>query len=321
MPSTDKLELSVEASEAAVRSEQGRRDQARFVDVGRLRQLQRDVEWAKRRLGDGQQRDRLQALRPEGCWCLGIGGDGRRFRAYGDVSYFERYCECPEGQAARQEDESAAVAAAEARHRERVERHLEAATIPTRFYSYSFASYPVSDATRQSVEWLKHWSIGPGDGAQDDEWDQWGKLPKSVLLHGLFGTGKTGLAIAALKGRIRVFGEAGLFTTVPMLLDEIRRGYNADADDESRKLLERVKTIDNLVLDDIGAERVTDWVAERLFVIINHRHDDDLTTIFTSNLSPPELGAHIGERTMWRIVEMCEVVKLDGPNLRDRKAG
>jgi DNA replication protein DnaC len=84
-----------------------------------------------------------------------------------------------------------------------------------------------------------------------------------------------------------------------------------------------VRTVPLCVLDDIGAERVTDWVRERLFVIVNARHDADLPTIFTSNLAPPALDDHLGERTMWRIIEMCEVVHLDGPNLRavvDREA-
>jgi DNA replication protein DnaC len=86
-------------------------------------------------------------------------------------------------------------------------------------------------------------------------------------------------------------------------------------------VLGAVKNTTLLVLDDVGSERVNDWVQEKLFVIINHRHDYHMETIFTSNLSPAQLVRHLGERTAWRILEMCAVVHLDGPNLRLPDAG
>ena len=46
------------------------------------------------------------------------------------------------------------------------------------------------------------------------------------------------------------------------------------------------------------------------------RHDYELATVFTSNLSPEQLARHLGERTAWRIVEMSTIVALEGPNLR-----
>jgi DNA replication protein DnaC len=118
--------------------------------------------------------------------------------------------------------------------------------------------------------------------------------------------------------QIRESEEPTLFITVPNLLDRIRATYGPGGNGSEQEVIETVKTVEFLVLDDLGAERVTDWVAEKLFTIINHRHDEDLETVFTSNLSLEQLADHIGERTTWRIVEMADVVELSGPNLRDR---
>ena len=236
--------------------------------------------------------DEIQASRPEGCFCLGGGSLD---------------CDCLEGRAFQAEKE-----------RERkvkwsalVERRTEQAEIPLRFQAYTFDNFPGDSKILAAV---KAWAIPPED--IEDAWDEWNKDRKeSLMLFGPFGTGKTALAVAALKSDIER-GGVGMFITVPKLLSRIRASYSdRNAADES-EILDRVRSIPMLVLDDLGAERVTDWVQEKLFTIINDRHDEMLTTIFTRNLAPAELGAHIGERTAWRVMEMCEIVKITGRNLR-----
>ncbi len=294
---------------------------------------------ARQRLLWAQHRDRIQAERPTDCWCLGAGGRGRYVvnewapsawltqlpegtRAYGE------YCPCPDGVAMAARIAACRTAAAEAASAARLARLLPRAKIPPRFERCGFSNFPVTPATTEVVEQVRYWVQGPNEEAVEDievAWDQWDTRRRSLLLYGGFGTGKTSLAVAALRLRIKETEEPGLFMTVPDLLDSIRATYNrrrGDADDDDgptteEEVLDAVKESAFLVLDDLGAERVTDWVAERLFVIINYRHDHDLTTIFTSNLSPEQLGDHLGERITWRIIEMCEVIKLDGPNLRD----
>jgi DNA replication protein DnaC len=179
----------------------------------------------------------------------------------------------------------------------------EAAGVPTHFQGMRFGTYPAGPETTAAVAGCRAWlteARRPG-----------------LLLHGAFGVGKTGLAVSVLWEALEAEGLPGRFMAVPDLLDAIRASYRS----EGPSPLDALKTAPLLVLDDLGAERVTDWVAERLFVLVNARHGNPaVRTVFTSNLPPSKLGAHLGERIAWRIIEMCQVVKVDGGNLRDRGA-
>lgn len=245
----------------------------------------RSVNYRKAELAQARRRDELQAQRPEGCGCLGAGDIGAEF------------CRCPEGiaAAAEQAQTEAQLRAADIRS------WMLNSGLPKRFAACSFDSYPGPRASADLMR--KHAEAGQF----------------SLFLWGPFGTGKTGLASAMLRDRVQRLFEPAYFVTVPTLLQEIRSTYNRGADAPPPSPVgDRARSTRFLVLDDIGAERVTEWVSEQLFTLINHRHDQELDTLFTSNLSPEELAARIGERTVWRIMEMCEVQRLDGPNLRQR---
>jgi len=72
-----------------------------------------------------------------------------------------------------------------------------------------------------------------------------------------------------------------------------------------------------LLLDDIGAERPSDWVRERLYSLINYRWSNGLSTIYTSNISPEKIKDVVGTRVHSRI--FCQknlVVRFDGSDRR-----
>jgi DNA replication protein DnaC len=249
---------------------------------------------ARERVQFGRERDRLQCLRPDGCKCLGMGwwpeADPKAYLG-DDIPAF---CACPEGIAAEAEQKQRA----EARRLLDGIAFIDRAGIPPRFRDYSFESYPKPN---QTSEMLRAWRTEEGRG---------------LFLCGEYGTGKTGLAVAVLKAHIMEHCVSGMFVTVPAILDEIRATYGKDQAESEAALVGRVLRAGFLVMDDLGAERPTEWVTEKLFTLINHRHDHLLPTIFTSNYDIPELAERLGERTTWRIVEMATVVRLTGPNLR-----
>lgn len=253
-----------------------------------------------------RKRDEIQAGRAEHCWCVGYGscrGKGRE----------PEWCPCDDGAAARARWHAEKKAVEDRRDAELWAQ----AGVPARFELCTVENFPINDRIREGYERAVAW-LGPyGEEADAEAEERWAALKESILLWGPFGTGKTGLATGLM--RARMLGDRALFLTVPTLLDRIRATYDGKGSESERELLTTVQTIPLLLLDDLGAERVTEWVAEKLFTVINARHDDMLTTIFTSNLDPRQLAGHVGERTAWRIVEMCEVVKLDGPNLRDKR--
>lgn len=317
LPSTAELQAKVESYQTKIAEFKAEADKTGFTNLNVIRPVERDLLRAEENLAWGHERDAIQATRPEGCWCLGEGGKGKRYLT-SEIHGFETYCPCCDGQAVRERASQERARQVQEANRRRLGKLFDGARIPKRFAAVTLDTFPATEATRESVERLKLWVSGPEDEDDHAGWDQWQERRQSLFLYGPFGTGKTGLAVGLLK---RFMGESldvGLFITVPSLLDRIRRTYSDDAEATEHEVLDLVKSVPFLVLDDLGAERVTDWVAERLFVIINHRHDEDLQTVFTSNLTPEQLGNHIGERTTWRVIEMSEVVSLDGPNLRDR---
>ena len=132
------------------------------------------------------------------------------------------------------------------------------------------------------------------------------------------GTGKTHLAVALMNELIREKRVPCLFVTIPELLDNLRGTYddpNRDIDD----WMEAVKNADFLVLDDLGSEKATAWVQERLFVIINHRYLESLPTVITSNTRPINLPRQLGERTASRIFSMCTGIEFEGADYRYKK--
>lgn len=282
------------------------------AEVRRLSETAQRIAW----------RDELAADRPEDCFCLGLGGHQPRY-TQGRLKVYSEYCSCADGQRIKASQARELAEEWQRLETERAAKLFGKAQVPARFSDVTLESYPVSDRTRESYAAVKLWLDGPQEGPDEhanvkafNAWKTGRK--RSLLLHGPYGVGKTGLAIGILRLEINTFG-GGLFFTVPTLLDHIRRTYGPNPIADEHEIVQAVKTTPFLVLDDLGAERVTEWVREKLFTIINHRHDEDLPTVFTSNLDMAELGQHIGERTTWRIVEMCQVIHVDGPNLRDMK--
>jgi DNA replication protein DnaC len=275
-----------------------------------------EIENVQKFLEKARERDALQAERPEGCWCLGVGGSQPSFLYGGrDVSVrvLAKYCSCPESQARRALDQAKQAVLRQAECDERAERFVE--KLPLRLQAFTLDTYPTATAPQKALlKTLRAWQESlDGNDAPAFPW---------LLLRGPFGTGKSALAGALAADCLRRGSDrSALFVPVPEFLDRLRHTFGDDARESERKVMQQLQDVDVLVLDDLGAERQTDWVTERLYVLVNHRYDHDNRTIITTNLTPEELGVSVGKRTMWRIVENAQFVSLDGcVNLRQVKA-
>jgi DNA replication protein DnaC len=141
------------------------------------------------------------------------------------------------------------------------------------------------------------------------------KSRKGLYIHGAVGTGKTHIAYAIRNWILEKRGRV-LFQNTTELIFDIKRDFDRHVMDKMR-WDERLTEYEGvLILDDIGAERVTDYVAEVFYLVVNSRYNQMLPIIFTSNLSLEELEERVGDRTASRIVEMCDVVHLDGEDKR-----
>lgn len=136
---------------------------------------------------------------------------------------------------------------------------------------------------------------------------------KSLLLTGPTGVGKTHYAWSVL----RAVAETGTqlrwqMHTAADLYAHLRPRDGEDSHDA----FDRVAAAHLLVLDDLGASKWTEWVEEITYRLINHRYEECLPSIFTSNLPPAELRDALGGRVASRLTEMCDRIVLKGDDRR-----
>jgi len=150
-----------------------------------------------------------------------------------------------------------------------------------------------------------------------------------LLLVGEPGTGKTHLAVAAMRTLLDK-GYECLFFDYQNLLDRIRSGYDAASGAADREAYRAVLDVEVLLLDDLGAHRVTDWVEDTVTAIITYRCNNRKPLIATTNLPDPDITGNvmeyasaggtpvykktlpevIGTRARSRLFEMCRVVRM-----------
>ena len=135
------------------------------------------------------------------------------------------------------------------------------------------------------------------------------------------GSGKTMLAAAIANELITTHKEFVKFATSLDILDEIRASYNHRFDDEyedESKLLKDLTTVKYLVIDDFGTEKVTDWVGEKFYQIVNKRYINKKVTFFTSNYDLMKL--EYDSRIQNRIRERSYLVHFPEESVRELKA-
>jgi DNA replication protein DnaC len=135
------------------------------------------------------------------------------------------------------------------------------------------------------------------------------------------GTGKTLLAMTISKSAIEA-GRSVAIYSVPRLLAEIKETFEPGARSSYLDLVDRLCGVDLLHLDDLGAEKQTEWVLEQLYTIVNERWQNELSIVVTTNLGLVELREQIGARTVSRLSEICgDPIPIMGPDLRTQAPG
>jgi DNA replication protein DnaC len=191
-----------------------------------------------------------------------------------------------------------------------------ASVIPARYRGVSFDRPPVSNMTRD---------LATKDAVIDvrgfiDELDDRLDSGRGLWLFGDTGTGKTTLAMLISKAALEARRSVAIYS-LPKLLARIRRTYDAEPGGDSYlAFFERLTAVDLLHIDDLGAEKRSDWVLEQLYALINERYETERSVLITTNLPHDELEEQIGKRTVSRLSQMCDEVPLFGDDRRYGKA-
>lgn len=148
----------------------------------------------------------------------------------------------------------------------------------------------------------------------------WPPSKPHILLTGNKGTGKTTLSIAILKAAHEKHGVTGQFWPVTDLLARLRATADPDRATESEgDILDQMRRIPLLVLDDWGAHKATDFAEDRLFTIIDYRYRDMRPTVVTSNTDLVDLDSRVKSRLADAAV--AQIVQFTGKDMRPEANG
>jgi primosomal protein DnaI len=148
-----------------------------------------------------------------------------------------------------------------------------------------------------------------------------GKNPKGLYLVGDFGTGKSYI-ISALFNSLAKDGKKSVIVHTPELIRGIKESFDTDYSEK----FDLLKNCDLLLLDDIGAEHITQWSRDEVIEpIIQYRMDEKLPTFFTSNFDYDGLEKHFtingetvyAKRIIERIKFLSKEVQLRCKNFRE----
>ena len=201
--------------------------------------------------------------------------------------------------------EAERIAQAERERSRRIKALFDASQLGPRFAACTFETWkPVETAER----------VFQAARGYVDQWPKQKQTGDGLLISGGPGCGKSHLA-AAIVNELLSRGAAAVFANVPDVLGRLRRTYGGSGESETR-ILNALVDADLLVLDDVGAQKWSEWVEETLYYIVNSRYGAKLPIIITTNAEPQDLGDAIGFRTQSRIEETCAMLINKAPNYR-----
>jgi len=213
------------------------------------------------------------------------------------------------------------------------DRLLQSLRIPPRYEHCTFLTFEIGEGSTSLTKDARYMVMRYCGGYAERGAESANDKGLGLLFTGGNGSGKTHLAVAALRELAETHGVRGQFWDYHELMREIRNSYNPATALTEYELLEPIIELEVLLLDDLGAWKMTDWMNDTLFYILNRRYLARRPTLITTNypdrdVSPRDLEKaeatvrreylvdRIGYRLRSRLLEACTVVRLDGPDRR-----
>jgi len=195
--------------------------------------------------------------------------------------------------------------------RERLERMIKQSNLGERFRTRTFETYKISNENNKPYTICKRYA---------EKFKELQIKGIGLLVTGNYGAGKTHLA-AAIAHELIKQGYQPIFGTLITLLGKIKASYGDSCSKETEeKIINRYINCDLLIIDDLGKEKPTEWVLEKLYYVVNCRYENNKPIIITSNYNDTKLmdrltvgdNLETSEAIVSRMYEMCQGVNMQG---------
>jgi DNA replication protein DnaC len=187
-------------------------------------------------------------------------------------------------------------------------RQLSSA-IPPRFAGAAWDRFPLKDLPAATSRPLRAYQRDIS--AQLDE-------GRGLLLLGDVGTGKTTAAMVLCRAAMEAGRTVALYRS-SRLFAEIRATYADDAKASYLDFFDRLAGVGLLTINDLGAEKQSEWVIQELHALIDERWEHKRPVLVTSNLTLDQIRNQVGSRVVSRLMEMCgDPIMFSGADLRLR---
>lgn len=228
------------------------------------------------------------------------------------VGFYE-LCDCEGVKRAKAEEERKYMEELQQRAKlEQIERLFSLSNLGRRFRERTFENFRAElnpEAYRIALDYAQNFELYAQRG-------------QGLIFTGSFGVGKTHLAAAIANYLIVNKSIPVVFGTVSALLGELKKAYESESISADR-IEKRLCTVELLIIDDLGKEKPTEWLVEKLYLIINSRYENYKPVVITTNLTLDEIeqrvniaGSYTGSAIVSRLVEMCKIVPMHGQDFR-----
>ena len=143
------------------------------------------------------------------------------------------------------------------------------------------------------------------------------KTNRNICFLGITGAGKTKMCKCICRGLYEK-GITSFLATFSSITNTITTNIAQKKYDDNKRLLEVLTNVDFLVIDDLGAENVTEAKTEKLLNILEEREKYNKVTAFTSNLDFVEIKKVYGERIKSRLKQNAIICNMDFADYREK---
>ena len=190
---------------------------------------------------------------------------------------------------------------------QKAEKIIKNSKMSKRNLNYKFENFEINSNNKKVYQSLKEYSEKLVNS----------KERKGLILVGNNGVGKTHLACSIANELIKN-GIPIIYGTLINLLAELKNSYDADNNISEIEIIKLYEKVDLLIIDDLGKEKPTEWVLEKLFLIVNNRYNNYLPIVITTNYNRNQLRERlcinknysIVDSIISRLYEMCGGIEI-----------